>query len=295
MIYRILYPLSLLPLQVLFLLSDFAYFNIYYVFKYRRKVVSQNIEKSFAFLNAKERVRIEKGFYRSFCDHFIETLKLLSISKEALHKRITVDYSEIEKVVSENKNCHVYLGHQFNWEWANAHISSVLNHNIIVAYKPISSKQFNTLMKDIRGRFGSKLVSSIVMKKEIETFGSKPHVLILVADQNPNIPMKSFWTTFLSQKTAFLNGPEIYTASNKTIAFFANIVREKRGHYKMEVSRLFDFSEPYKMGLITELYARKLERSIIDNPENYLWSHRRWKHVYKDEYMKRSIENLSCH
>ena len=292
MIYGILYSLSLLPLKVLYLLSDFAYFNLYYVFKYRRTIVSKHIEKSFGGLNSKERTQIEKDFYRNFCDHFIETLKLLSINEEALHKRITVDYSEIEKTVSENKNCHVYLGHQFNWEWANAHISSILNHNIIVAYKPITSPHFDGLMRKIRERFGSKLVSSKIMKKEIEKLGSQPHVLILVADQNPNIPMKSFWTTFLSQKTAFQNGPEIYTASNRTISFFANIVREKRGYYKMEVSRLFDFSEPYKTGLITQLYAKKLEESIIDNPENYLWSHRRWKHEYKDEYSKRSIESL---
>ncbi|MGC1633312.1 MAG: lysophospholipid acyltransferase family protein, partial [Gelidibacter sp.] len=226
------------------------------------------------------------------CDHFIETLKLLSINEEALHKRITVDYSEIERTVSENINCHVYLGHQFNWEWANAHISSILNHNIILAYKPITNPQFDKLMRKMRERFGSKLVSSKNMKKEIQKIGIRPHILILVADQNPKIPMKSFWTTFLSQKTAFQNGPEIYTASTRTITFFANIVREKRGYYKMEVSRLFDFSEPYKMGLITQLYARKLEESIINNPENYLWSHRRWKHEYKDEYIKRSIESL---
>lgn len=292
MIYFILYSLSLLPLKVLYLLSDLIYFHVYYVFKYRRKVVSENIENSLPHLDAKDRKQLEKDFYKNFCDNFIETLKLLSLNKEELHKRCTVDYSEIDKVVSEGKNCHVYLGHQFNWEWANAHISSVMKQNIIVAYKPISNKQFDGVMKKIRGRFGSKLASSRNMKKEIEDLKSQPHVLILVADQNPNLAMKSFWTTFLSQKTAFLNGPELYTASTKTVSFFANIIREKRGYYKLEVFRLFDFSEPYKMGLITQLYTRKLEQAIVAHPENYLWSHKRWKHAYKDEYMKRDIENL---
>ena len=92
MIYVILYTLSLLPLKVLYLLSDFIYFNIYYVFRYRRDVVSKHLEKSFEGLDSKERLQIERKFYRSFCDHFIETLKLLSINKETFQKRITVDY-----------------------------------------------------------------------------------------------------------------------------------------------------------------------------------------------------------
>lgn len=289
MFYFLLYPLSLLPLNILYLISDFCYYIIYYIVRYRRKVVSENIEKSFPLQNSKERTLIEKNFYKSFCDNFIETIKLLSITEKELHKRIKADYSEIENVLNDNKNCHVYLGHQFNWEWANTHIASVLEDRIIVPYKPITNQQFDKIMRKIRGRFGTKLVSSKNMKKEINIIDSTPHVLIFVADQNPDFPMKSFWTTFLSRKTAFLNGPELYTASNKTISFYANIVREKRGYYKFEINRLFDFSTPYSMGMITQLYTKYLETSIIANPENYLWSHKRWKHQYKDTYIKRSI------
>ncbi len=292
MIIVLLYPISLLPLQVLYGLSDFAAFLLYHIFKYRRKVVAQNIKNAFPNLSAKERTSMEKKFYTSFCDNFIETLKLLSISPKELQSRITADYSEIKKVLVENKNCHIYLGHQFNWEWANVHLALALKEaNVIVVYKKLRNKSANNLMLKIRSRFGSKLVASKSMKKEVETFSKSKNVLILVADQNTSIPQKSFWTSFLSQKTVFMSGTELYTANHKAPSLFANIIREKRGHYKFVVTPLFDFSQPYTIGTITDRFTKKLEASIIQNPENYLWSHKRWKHNFKEEYQKRWIEN----
>lgn len=291
MITFLLYLLSLIPLRILYLLSDFFAFLLYHVFKYRRKVVAENISKSFPNLSNKDRVIIEKKFYRDFCDNFIETIKLLSISDKNLRSHITADYSQLEKILSENKDCHIYLGHQFNWEWANAHIATVLKKiNVVVVYKPLSSPSANKLMLKIRSRFGSKMVASQNMKKEMAGFSGKQHVLVLVADQSPNIPQKSFWTSFLSQKTAFLSGTELNTAHHKTPSLFANIIREKRGQYKFVLEPIFNFSEPYTLGTITGIYTKKLESAIQNNPDNYLWSHKRWKREYNEEYSKRWID-----
>ncbi|WKL43088.1 lysophospholipid acyltransferase family protein [Flavobacterium sp. ZE23DGlu08] len=296
MIFTFLYPFSLIPLRISYLISDYFYYLLYYIIRYRRKVVSENIKKAFSYLSEKEQIVIEKQFYKNFCDNFIETIKLLSLSQKELQSHITADYSELEKIISEKRNCHIYLGHQFNWEWANTHIASVLkNTNIIVAYKPIRNHSINNLMLKIRSRFGSKMVASKNIKKEMEEFSNKQHILILVADQNPKIPERSFWTSFLSQKTAFLSGTELYTASNKTTSFFANIIKVKRGHYKFIITPLFDFSKPYKIGIITHLFTEKLENAILANPENYLWSHKRWKLTYKSEYKKRWISDLQYH
>lgn len=291
MITFLLYPISLIPLRILYLFSDFCAYLLYHVFKYRRKVVSENIAKSFPDLDNEERFIIEKQFYKNFCDNFIETLKLVSISEKELQSHITADYSELEKILAENQNCHIYLGHQFNWEWANAHIGSTFkNTNIAVAYKPLSNKSFNNFMLKIRSRFGSKMVSSKNMKHEMEPFAKQQHVLILVADQNPRVPKRSFWTSFLSQQTAFISGSELYTASNKTPTLFAKIIREKRGHYRFVLTPIFDFSEEYSIGRVTSIFTKKLENAIKANPENYLWSHKRWKHKYKNEYDRRWID-----
>ena len=291
MITFLLYPLSLIPLKFLYGVSDACAYLLYHVFKYRRSVVKANIDKSFHYLDENERKAIERKFYNNFCDHFIETLKLISMSEVQLRKYITADYSELEKRLAENQNVHIYLGHQFNWEWANAHIASTFRDtNVIVAYKPLHSRLFNDFMFKVRSRFGSKMVSSRNMKHEMETFSNQQHVLVLVADQNPNMPTKSFWTSFLSQRTAFISGTELYTAAHKTPILFAEIIREARGQYKFALTPIFDFSQQYKTGIITTIFTDKLENTIKSYPENYLWSHKRWKHLYKKEYDKRYFD-----
>ncbi|WP_284653307.1 lysophospholipid acyltransferase family protein [Flavobacterium terrisoli] len=291
MITVLLYPISLIPLRILYIISDVFAYLLFHVFKYRRDVVKANIAKSFPYLDEEERMAIEKKFYKNFCDHFMETLKLLSISERQLQKHITADYSELEKVLASNQNAHIYLGHQFNWEWANAHVASAFkNTNVVVAYKPVRNKSFNDLMLRIRSRFGSKMVSSSNMKKEMEAFTQQQHVLILVADQNPIVPKKSFWTSFLSQRTAFISGTELYTAAHKTPILFAEIIREDRGHYKFALTPVFDFTAQYKTGMITSIFTGKLEETIKSHPENYLWSHKRWKHAYKEEYHNRFFD-----
>ncbi|MFC7772396.1 lysophospholipid acyltransferase family protein [Flavobacterium sp. GCM10027622] len=293
MIYAVLYLLSLLPLRILYFFSDLTSFILFYIIRYRRKVVRANIEKSFANRNDIDRTKIEREFYTNFCDNIFETIKLLSITENELHSRIEFNYSDLQQLIKNKQNIHIYLGHQFNWEWANAHIASVLKSvNIVVAYKPLRNKSFNKFMLKLRSRFGSKMVSSKNMKKEIEDLKVKEHILIMVADQNPKTPEKSFWTSFLSQPTGFISGSELYSASKNTPTFFAKIVRIKRGKYKFEVTPIFNFEEEYHLGKITSIFTSKLEDAIIHNPENYLWSHKRWKHIYKEQYKKRWITNF---
>ncbi|SHI88501.1 lysophospholipid acyltransferase family protein [Flavobacterium terrae] len=293
MIYAFLYLISLLPFRVLYFFSDLTSFILFYIIRYRRNVVEENIKKSFQNLNENDRLKIEREFYTNFCDNFFETIKLLSMTKNELHSRIEFDYSNLKQLIENKQNIHIYLGHQFNWEWANAHIASVLkNVNIVVAYKPLRNKSFNGFMLKLRSRFGSKMVSSKNMKKEIEDLKVNEHILIMVADQNPKTPDKSFWTSFLSRPTSFISGSELYSASKNTPTFFAKIVRIKRGKYKFEVSPIFNFDEEYHLGKITSIFTHKLEDAIIHNPENYLWSHKRWKHIYKEQYNKRWLTNL---
>ena len=288
MIHFILYPISLLPLRILYRISDFFAFLLQYIIQYRRKVVRQNINRSFHYLPKNERRKMEKEFYMNFCDNFIETIKLLSISPEELNSHIKTDYSALEKVIENKESCHIYLGHQFNWEWANAHIASSLKQaNIVVVYKPIKSKSFNNLVLKMRSRFGSKMVAAKNLKKELKEMEEKPHILIAVADQNPSLPNKSFWTAFMAQRTAFISGTELYTASLKRPVFYANISKVKRGYYKFEVTPMFNFSQDYKMGQITTSFAYNLEKAIKASPTNYLWSHKRWKHQYNDSYKNR--------
>lgn len=290
MIGFLLYPISLLPLRILYFTSDFLAFLLYYIFKYRRRVVAENICKSFRALTQMERIEMEKKFYRDLCDNFVETLKLFSISQKMLDIHFKADYSELEHILSENQNCHIYLGHQFNPQWAMAHIGSVLKQTaVVVVVKPSMAYYSNDLFLHIGSRFGLQMASLQNMKKEMKHFSGRQHILVLAGDQNPKNGQKSFWTPFLSQRTAFIRSAEIYTARERTPCFFGNIIREKRGYYRFTLEPIFDFSEPYQTGIITKTFVEKLENAIVSNPQNYLWSHRRWEHIYRNEYSRKWI------
>lgn len=290
MTYYLLYPISLLPLRVLYAVSDLFSFILYTIFKYRRWVVNENLHNSFQNLSEAEIHRIEKEFYKNLCDTFFETIKLISMSEKKLLAHIQMDQEQLQLLQNNDQSFHIYLGHQFNWEWANAFIAAKLKKaNVVVAYKPIKSKGFNDFMLKIRSRFGSKMVSSKNLKKEMKSYEDKNHILILVADQNPNIPEKSYWTNFMSQRTAFISGSELYSASLKKTILFANLIKTGRGTYTFEIKPMFQFSNNYSVGQVTARFAKNLETAISSHPENYLWSHKRWKHKYKTAYEKRFL------
>lgn len=85
-VYFLFWIISLLPLRILYLFSDIIYPIVYYVVRYRRKVVETNLEKSFPEKSYKERSIIERKFYRFFCDIFMETIKEMHFTESQIKK-----------------------------------------------------------------------------------------------------------------------------------------------------------------------------------------------------------------
>ena len=83
-----LYVLSLLPLSVLHLFARLLYYPLYYIIGYRKKVVRENLEKSFPTKDSKEIILIEKTFYKYFVDLVFEIIKMSTISKKELLRRV---------------------------------------------------------------------------------------------------------------------------------------------------------------------------------------------------------------
>ena len=92
---------------------------VFYVFKYRKDVVMNNLLIAFPEKTEKERKQIAKKFYHNLLIHFIETIKFISISKKQIQKRSTGEFELLNKLIDKGKNVHIMAGHQFNWEYAN--------------------------------------------------------------------------------------------------------------------------------------------------------------------------------
>lgn len=279
-LYYTLYLISLLPFRVLYILSDLLYLILFRVFKYRKVITISNLQRSFPEKSVQEIENICKKFYINLCDSIVETVKLLSISQEELAKRNTVNWDVLSDAYATGRVAQAHLSHLFNWEWGTVLCNWKTDYHFTGIYNPISNKTFDRLMNTIRTRSGTIMIEMDNMLAEMGHYQEKNTLWGFVADQNPSEQRRGVWVDFLNQKTVFFKGPELVARRYNNIVIFGRIIKLKRGYYTIELVKVFDEGAKTKEGEITHAYAKFLEESIRQQPENWVWSHRRWKHQY---------------
>ena len=283
-VFGILYVISLLPFPVLYLFSDFAYLILYYMIGYRKKIVMDNLANAFPEKTETERKQIAKKFYKNFVDNWIESIKLLSISKRALNKRITGNFDAFYKLHSSGVSVQVNLGHFFNWEMMAVHAGINQPYPFLSVYLPLSSRLLNRLMVHIRGRWGNPLISVSEMVRALIPWRKKQFLLGLGADQSPPVSENAYWLYFLNQPTGFAKGPEKFARVQNLPVLMMTSTRLKRGHYHFDYFLLSQDPGSLPEGELIRRYARHLENNIRKQPELWLWSHRRWKRQWNAAY-----------
>ncbi len=272
--------MQIIPFWLMYRFSDGLYFLMNYVVAYRKSVINKNLEYCFPEKTNKERQLIRKLFYKRLSDILIESIKGYTLSEKELLKRFTSNSHEITyDDFNQGKNVFVLTGHLGNWEWGNAVISKELKHTPAVLYKPISNPFIEEYVKTRRGRFGSKMVSIYHSMRYFLIKKEKPAAYFLVADQYPTTKEKEKKVLFFGNKTPFLHGPENFSKQLKAPVYYIVMRRVKRGYYAMEYFKLTDDSSKLNETELTQLYANHLEDSIRRQPEDWMWSHKRWKHI----------------
>jgi KDO2-lipid IV(A) lauroyltransferase len=278
-----LYFISILPFWILYGIADVFYVLMYYVIGYRKKVVYENLKNSFPEKSHAELKKIERKFFRYLCDLFLETLKTLTISKSAAinHCAFSPETIRIFQSLNEQKkSCIIVMGHFGNWEWAGNSFSLLLEQQLYVIYHPLTNKQFDKLMYNMRTRFGNKLYAMKDTMREMIRNRHEVNVTAFIADQTPS-PEGAYWTTFLHQDTPVFWGTEKIAQKLNFPVVYVTVNRPKRGYYVVHAEILVEIPKDTKEGEISELHTRKLEKDILHQPEIWLWSHRRWKHKRK--------------
>lgn len=283
-VYGLLYLMSLLPLPVLFLFSDLACFVLYRVVGYRKKVVFSNLAIAFPEKSDNERKAIAKKFYRNFTDNFIETVKLLSANAAYVNKHFKADYSAFEQVHQQGKKSQIHTGHNFNWELANLAIAANIPQKLLTVYMPIESPLFEKVFLKVRSITGAVLLPATKMRTAILPWRNTKYSLGLVADQSPGDPQKAYWLRFFGQPTAFLRAPENGARIADLPVIFCYFTKRKRGYYEGVFELAEESPAALPKGELTLRYAHYLQDFIRRHPEMYLWSHRRWKLAWKEEY-----------
>ncbi len=267
----------LVPFWLLYIFADFFYFITYKVLKYRLDVVRDNLKKCFPEKSPEELKRIEKLSYKNLSQITVESLKAFTMSEKQIYARHKViNEDEIRNIYENHGGIIALPNHYGNWEWG-ALSCMQLQWPGIALYKPLSNKYLNNYIKTNRSRLGTELVSIYETARCFVLNKDKKKNYVMASDQSPSNLKKSHWINFLGRDTAFLHGPELYAKKYNYPAVFVDIQRVKRGYYELELTILADEPQKLKDGEITKRLAIKLEEVIRKKPENWLWSHKRWK------------------
>lgn len=276
--YLLIKPVSFLPFPLLYLFSDFVYLILYYVLSFRKKVVRENLTRSFPEKNLFEIKMIERKFYRHLADIIMESLKLFSISENQLKKRFIKQNPEIlNRFYDLGKSVIIVAAHYNNWEMGGASFGFQIKHKTLGIYSPLHNSFFNKKTIKSRSKFGAILVHHNYVLRYMAQYQDQLTATVFGIDQSPPSTKHVFWNTFLHQDTAWVAGAELLARKFNYPVIYAHFIKVKRGYYETVFELLVENPANTEEGEVTEKYTRYLEQKIIEKPEYWLWSHRRWK------------------
>ena len=279
--YPILFVISRLPFNLIYLLSDVLCFIIYKVLRYRKSLVCSNLKLAFPEMKEEEYIRIEKMFYQHLCDVFLEIIKSMGMSKNQMLKRFKIKNLDVlTQFEKENRSAFIMCGHYASWEWMMS-LGYHMKHLGFGIYRPIKNPYFNRLIKEIRSKHDAYMIpqksaSDIIRKKEEN---NELGVYGFASDQSPRPTSKSYWRTFMGIEVPVFNGAERLARELNIPVVFGRIKRFKRGYYELEFKLISDQSKNTSENQITDLFTGWLEEQIKEDPYQYLWTHKRFKHA----------------
>jgi KDO2-lipid IV(A) lauroyltransferase len=279
--------LARFPLWFLYRISDLLFVVVYYGKLYRKKVVLNNLYIAFPEKTQQEREHIARAFYRNFCDFIIEILKGFAISREEITRRARPTDEAVKitnQLAASNQSVIVLATHHMSWEWASMSCSAEIKTIVAPVYKKLANKEIDKLVYDMRAKFGATPLEMRVSNREIIKPKEVSTGYILVADQTPAGHNAQYWTDFFGKEVPFFVGVARLAPQANLPVYFIRVTKVKRGHYlyNLELLRNPPYNNLDEKGQdlsIIDDYAKIVEDAVRSSPENWLWTHKRWKRV----------------
>ncbi|MCU7616757.1 lysophospholipid acyltransferase family protein [Chryseobacterium sp. PBS4-4] len=277
---KILYLISKMPLKILYIFSDIIFFLNYYFVGYRKKIITQNLKNSFPEKSPEEISEIRKKFYLNFSDYLAETVKSFTMSKTETRVRMQhINQHLFHEAKEEGKNIILLAGHVFNWEWMNALATIVPQTNCHPVYRKVNSEFWEKQMKKVRSKFGNDaLEANEVILNIFRNKNDGNSIYLFVADQTPHSSHVNYGLEFLNQKTPAFIGYDKLATRMDLVFLYTEMKKVKRGHYQINYHRIEPDGEKFVNNEVVRKFHRLLENTIKKRPDNYLWSHRKWKY-----------------
>lgn len=281
----ILGGMARLPFRALYALSDVIFFLMYYVVRYRRRVVLDNIVASFPDMPASECRATARQFYRNFADYFVETVKLAHISDEEMMRRMEFEnVATADRILRSGRSIVLYFAHCFNWEWAPSitlwsDLKPGRDAVFSQVYRPLVNKWFDSYFLKLRGRFHSESYPKRTVLRDLikERRAGMPGICGFMSDQKPSHGDVAHVVNLLNHPTAMITGTEQVARKLDSAVMYMDMYKLRRGHYRIVMRLITETPSQLPEMAITERYASLLQQTIRRNPSIWLWSHKRWK------------------
>lgn len=284
LIYSISFPflwiISKLPFRLFYWFSDCIYILVYYIIGYRKKIVRNNISIALPHVSEEKRLVIEKKFYHHMCDMFLEMIKTMSISSEEMKERFKITNIELLKEYEQkNKSIILLAAHYASWEWLLS-INESTSFKCYGVYKKVNNKYFDAKVRAIRSKFKSVLVTTdntIALINDNEKNGIMS-LYGLASDQSPQVHKTFHWQQFMGITVPVHTGAEMLAKRYDLEVVFAKVKKVKRGYYEATFIPIVNNPKSIPDYEITDAYLKEVEQQILEAPEFYFWTHKRWKH-----------------
>lgn len=272
-----IYLIAYMPFKLMYLFSDVFYY-ILLVSGYRKKVVKNNLRNSFPEKSEKEIHQLYKNYYSYLCDLIVESFKTLKLTEEEAKKHCVFHTADwLNQMYVEQKSIIIVMGHYGNWELAGPSFTLNNPYQLVVIYRPLSNPYFEKLFTKMRTKFGTKITPVQNTLRDMVANRNEVTATAFIADQTAT-PNNAYWTTFLNQETAVFVGPEKLAKKFNYPVVYMSVNRTKRGYYEITPELLFENPQDTTENEICEVFTKRLEKEIINEPSTWLWSHKRWKH-----------------
>lgn len=273
--------LTRIPLPILHAMGTAAYLFFFHVLRWRRDYAEADVARAFPEKSPRERAAIVRGCYRNMADTIVEAFWGFGASAEAIKARVRfADPELIQRAIDRRQTILLLAAHQGNWEWLLLGAGASFPIPIDVVYQPQRLASLDEFLREVRCRFGGKLIPRKEFVYELLSNGGTPRAYAIIADQTPRKDDPKHWTRFLRQDTAFFVGAGKIAHFLESPVYFVSMERERRGYYTVRLDVLAE--PPYDDlddALVVERYARCLERTILESPSDWLWLQKKWKYA----------------
>ncbi len=272
-----------LPLPFLYLIADTLYLLLYHIIRLERSVITGNLRRAFPDMPRQQRRRIAATSYRNTLHVVFEAIHARRMPETELRRRVTFDNPELlDRLLDRHGKVLAVAAHQGNWEWLEMASSLCMSAPLATLYKPLNHPGIETLLNQIRERFGGRMIAAQRALPRLVRFTRERSIVAVLADQGPQPHEEKYWTTFLNQETAFYPGIEKLARLLEMPLVFTRVTRTRRGYYRVHFEPLGEPPWELAKGELMERYIRAVEQQVLDHPEAWLWAYRRWKYRKED-------------